>query len=249
MLAWIYNSLCSTSTQLQPHLSRGCCMLIPPRGRAFLTCRQMSSLRRATSRYACPLHASRCRLGSLWARLLLQNWTRGARLPPLTTKVLIVNSTSGFSWRRCKCICRVWWFNVSFQKVQKRWMWRRSPCKGLRNFLPFGYFLIGHKCTRVNYRFCWVKWGCVFSSGSLSWQKTTWRTCCSSWSVLLQLNPLRRRSSAKVIALQSIFIAFFDVMTCSLKLNTVCLFFPFRRGRGSCLYSHLLDQQMGGLLW
>lgn len=100
MLTEIYNFLCSTSTQLQPPSSRGCCMRIRLRGRPFLTCRQMISSHRATSRCACPLRASRCHLGSLWARLLLRNWTRDARSPPLTTKVMAMNSASWLRWRR-----------------------------------------------------------------------------------------------------------------------------------------------------
>lgn len=65
------NFLCSTSTQLQPPSSRGCCTLTRLRGPPSLTCRQTRSSRRAMFRYACPPPASRCRLGSPWARLLL----------------------------------------------------------------------------------------------------------------------------------------------------------------------------------
>lgn len=67
-LTWIHNYLCSTSTQRQLPSSRGCCMLTRLRGRPFLTCRQMSSLHRATSPYACPLLASQCRLVFQWGR-------------------------------------------------------------------------------------------------------------------------------------------------------------------------------------
>lgn len=89
LLTWIYNYLCSTSTQRQHPSSRGCCMLTRLRDQPFLTWRQMSSLHRATSPYACPLLASRCRLVFQWGRQLRWRWTRDALLPPLTTRVMI----------------------------------------------------------------------------------------------------------------------------------------------------------------